>query len=372
MSAPRKIDSEGLEARIEAVSGVPAVRAAARSAGVDAYLVGGAVRDALLGIRPAELDVVVVGDHLALARALGREVRAHDRFGTATVGAIDVVRARSESYDAPGALPRVAAAGLDEDLARRDFSVNAIAVSLDALGELIDPERGLDDLRAARLRTLHAGSLADDPTRALRAARYAARLGLELEPQTLAQVRAADLETASADRVETELRKLAGEPEPRAGFELLSAWGLLELEPAAAELLEAVAELTAREPWSDVTSPSEAVLAALDREVVARARELASIDPASPSDAVAAAAGRPGGELALARALGAEWLDRYLSDWRNVRLAISGADLLAAGLPEGEQIGRGLRAALRSKLDGETSDAEEELRTALEAARRTP
>ncbi len=368
MSTRPQIDTRGLEARIEALPGFAAAREAARVAGVEAFLVGGAVRDALLGRPAAELDLVVVGDPVALARALGGEVHEHPRFRTATAGSIDVAMARTETYDHPGALPRVAPADLEADIGRRDFSVNAIAVALEAPGELIDPHRGLDDLRSEVLRALHRESLADDPTRALRAARYAARLDLELEPETAAQVRAADLETVSADRVEAELRRLAREPDPRAGFELLSRWGLLALDPAAGDLIDAVVARTAAEPWLEAVAVDDAVLAALDRDAVGEARALAAAEPASASAAVAAAAGRPAPVLALARALGADWLDRYLREWRAVRLAISGTDLIAAGVPEGEAIGRGLSAALRAKLDGDAAGREDELRIAVEAA----
>ena len=133
------------------------------------------MRDALLG-PSADLDVVVVGDHLALARALGEEIRTRVRHrdGDARPGSVDVARARAESYPHPGALPEVRPAGIDEDLSRRDFSVNAMAVALSAPGELIDPHGGQEDLRRGLLRALHERSLADDPTRALRAAHYAA------------------------------------------------------------------------------------------------------------------------------------------------------------------------------------------------------
>src|SRR3954468_1981004 len=156
------------------------------------WVVGGAVRDLLLGRRPVELDVVVEGDAHAVARRaaerLGGGVRVHDRFGTATVRcrgtALDGARARKESYPRPGALPDVRlGAGIEEDLARRDFTVNTLALRL-ADGRLAGRPGARDDLAAKLWRVLHDGSFADDPPRLLRLARYAARLGFGVEPRT--------------------------------------------------------------------------------------------------------------------------------------------------------------------------------------------
>jgi tRNA nucleotidyltransferase (CCA-adding enzyme) len=366
-----KIEVERLGERLAALPGLDRVRGAAT--GLPAYLVGGAVRDLLLGRPRADIDVAVEGDPAELARRLGGEVRSHDRFATAAVRVdgleVDLARTRSETYPRPGALPEVRPASLEEDLARRDFTVNALALPLAGEPVVIDPHRGLDDLRAGELRVLHAGSFADDPTRALRAARYAARYGFRVEPESERLLRTADLSTVSRDRVEAELRKLAAEPEARAGFELLAGWEILELDPRAGELIDLVRAVAVSEPWPSVVAPDEAVLAAALGQGASEAGELAAADPKSPSEAVALAAGRNGAVLALARALGAEWLDRYLAEWRDLRLEIDGEDLLAAGIPEGPAIGRGLGAALRAKLDGEISGRDGELRVALEAAR---
>jgi tRNA nucleotidyltransferase (CCA-adding enzyme) len=371
VTPPREIDAEQLAARIEALPGLAAAREAAGAAGVEAYAVGGAVRDALLGETRADLDVVVAGEREPLIEALGGESVSHDHFLTAKVrtpeATIDVVRARAESYAHPGALPDVRPAGLAEDLARRDFTINAMAVPLADPGRLIDPHGGLADLRAGALRTLHARSFADDPTRALRAARYAGRLGLEVEPATLAALLETDLQTISRERVESELRRQAEEESPRAGFELLDEWGFVSLAPGAGNLIHELVRLLAAPPWRDMASPAEAILALVAGDEGA-ARDLARADPRSPSEVVAAALGRSGAELALARALGADWLDRYVSEWRHVRPAISGDDLLAAGVPRGPAVGRGLQAALRAKLDGRASTREQELDVALEAA----
>jgi tRNA nucleotidyltransferase (CCA-adding enzyme) len=366
-----EIDLERLEERIAGLPGLVPVREASREHGLDSFLVGGAVRDLLLGAARAELDVVVVGDQLALVEALGGETRVHDRFGTATVltpaGPIDVARARAESYPHPGALPNVRPAGIEDDLARRDFTVNAIAVPLAAPFELLDPHGGVADLAAGLLRSLHPRSFVDDPTRALRAARYAARLELEPEPETLGLLREADLETVSEDRVEAELRRIAAEPRARHGFDLLGGWGLIEVPAGADQLIDRAVELLADEPWSGLASRSDTVLAALNGPSE-RAMALAAASPRLPSEGVALARGASPVTLAHARVLGAEWLDPYVSEWRLVRTEISGSDLLAEGVPEGPAVGAGLAAALRAKLDGETAGRADELRVALEAA----
>ena len=371
MGSRPEIDLAGLSARAEALPGFAELRAAAVAAELHAHLVGGSVRDLLVGRPRADLDVVVDGDHLALARALGGELRVHDRFGPATVatagGPVDVARTRAERYPHPGALPQVRPAGLDADLARRDFTVNAMAIALERPAEVIDPHGGLEDLRSGILRAVHEGSFVEDPTRALRAARYASRLELDPDEGTLAGIHEADLGTVSADRVEAELRRLAADERPGLGFELLSRWGLFELAPGARELIDYVAELLAADPWRGQADPAQAVLAAARGETE-RAARLSALDPGRPSAAVEAAHGHGASDLALARAMGAVWLDRYLQEWRHVRLEIDGTDLLAAGIPEGPAIGRGLAAALRAKLDGEAPTRADEMRVALEAA----
>jgi len=375
MSPQLEIDLEGLEARIADMPGVARLREAVERSGVEAYLVGGAVRDALLGSPRADLDVVVVGDHLRLTAALGEVVMVHERFATATVatpdGELDVAAARSESYARPGALPDVRAAGqIAEDLARRDFSVNAVAVAPADPGRPIDPHRGVDDLAGGVLRVLHEESLRDDPTRALRGARYAARLGLEPDRLTGELLRRVDIGSVSDDRIEAELRKLAAAPDARRGFELLDSWGLIELPRGAGELIDAVRELASREPWAGIAEPTSAVLAAV-RGTLATPSELARAGPSSASDAVDLARGRTGLELLLARALGARWLEDYVAAHRHVRLEISGNDLLEAGVEQGPAIGRGLAAALRAKLDGEAATPGEQLAVATQAARRS-
>ena len=350
----------------------PELAPVAAASGIPVFLVGGAVRDLLLGRGRADIDLVVVGDAAELAAAIGAEWVEHERFGTAKATLdgheVDIAGARAESYPEPGALPVVEpAAGIEADLSRRDFTINAMAIPLHGEPGLIDPHGGLADLEAGRLRVLHRDSFRDDPTRALRAARYAARFGFELEPETEALLREADLDTVSADRREADLRRVAAEPEAVRGLALLSQWGLIDLRDGGLELATAVAELLAAPPWEGIAPRGEAILAAA-LGPVERAERLAETRPQRPSEAVGAAGECDPVELVLARAIGAEWLDRYLLEWRDVSLEIDGADLIAAGIPEGPAIGRGLAAALREKLDGGAAGREPELEVALAAA----
>ncbi len=373
------IDHGAFSERLEGLPGIDALREAA--AGADAYLVGGAVRDLLLGPTlasaggHADLDVVVEGDIGEVAAALGGELREHDRFATATVRAgeltVDLATARAERYPRPGALPEVRPAPLVEDLARRDFTVNAIAVPLAGPPDPIDPHGGVDDLRAGLLRVLHAGSFADDPTRTLRAARYAARFGFELEGETAGLLREADLGTVSGERALAELRRIAAEPDPGPAFALVRDWGLMpeDVDTDGPKRASAVAELAAREPWAGFAARDLAIMLAI-RPLLAQTRELAEADPASPSEASRIARAWDPIQLLVARASsGGEWLDRWAGEWRHVALEIDGEDLIAAGVPEGPAVGRGLEAALAAKLDGELSGREAELERALAAAR---
>jgi tRNA nucleotidyltransferase (CCA-adding enzyme) len=347
--------------------------AAIRDAGTDPlYVVGGAVRDLLLGRGRADLDIVVEGDAAALAARLGAEPVSHERFATAKVlldgHELDIASARSESYPHPGALPEVApAAGIEADLGRRDFTVNAMAIPLRGEARLIDPHGGQADLDSGLLRVLHADSFVDDPTRAIRAARYAARFGFALEPGTAALLRAADLGTVSPDRRQAELSRLAAEPTAVRGLALLVDWGLLATREGGVELAGRVDDLLASPPWNEVAPRPQALLAAVGPPGGEIA--LAGEAPERPSRAVELARGQDPVELVLARALGTEWLDDYVATWRAVELEIDGADLIAAGVPEGPALGRGLRAALRAKLDGEIAGREQELAKALAAAR---
>jgi tRNA nucleotidyltransferase (CCA-adding enzyme) len=353
------------------------------------YLVGGAVRDLLLGGEPGDLDLMVDGDPVAIANRLG-EPRVHDRFGTCTVHngpfIYDLARARTEHYSRPGALPDVAADGVHEDLKRRDFTVNAMAIALDGErpGELIAVPLALEDLRGRMLRVLHPGSFIDDPTRLLRLVRYATRLGFGIEPETrkLAAAAVGDgaLETVSGARIGAELRLLAREPDPVAALAGLGSVGLdTAIQPAFGVSDRALAEralamlpkdgrrddlalgLAASRVPADVLSALLERLAfeAHDRDLIvaltADAQPLAeALGNAQRPSEIAAAVGGAGPELvALAGALGPEdRARRWLDVLRHVHLEIDGTDLLAAGIPRGPAVGCGLRAALAAKLDG--------------------
>jgi tRNA nucleotidyltransferase (CCA-adding enzyme) len=253
-------------------------------------------------------------------------------------------------------------------LRRRDFTINAMALPLRGEAQLIDPYGGREDLERNLLRVLHTRSFVDDPTRALRAARYASRFGFLLEEKTDALLRVTDLETVSGERRRAELLRLAPEPGAARGFELLQDWGLVETRLDGVALAVRVGELLASPPWQGISPLDEAVLAAALGPPAAE-QELAAAHPQQPSLAVELANRHDPVELVLARALGAEWLDQYLLEWRAVSLEIDGEDLKAAGVPQGIAIGRGLKEALIRKLDGEISGRAQELEVALEAAR---
>ena len=192
---------------------------------------------------------------------------------------IDVAQTRAESYPAPGALPEVRPASIAEDLARRDFTINAMALPLSEDGELLDPHGGLGDLRAGVLRVLHDRSFLDDPTRALRAARYAARFGFELEPETERLLRDADLSTVSEDRIDNELRRIAAEDDPAAALRLIAEWGVMpSLDPQAADRVAEVTRLASAPPWSEWVDRRLAVMLAIVRPLP-QIRELAAATP---------------------------------------------------------------------------------------------
>ncbi len=206
------------------------------------YAVGGYVRDLLLGVSTLDIDLVMEGDVIAVARRLGlflkASVASHPRFGTARLRlsdgiTLDLAAARAERYPAPAALPEVRPAGLLEDLARRDFSINAIAARLDrgCFGPLVDPFGGLTDLRRGLIRVLHDRSFVDDPTRIFRAARFETRYRFAIARET-ARVMAAALQgramtRLAGSRVFAELSLIAEEPSPIRIIRRLSNLGVL-------------------------------------------------------------------------------------------------------------------------------------------------
>jgi tRNA nucleotidyltransferase (CCA-adding enzyme) len=386
--------------------------AAARARGVDAYLVGGPVRDLLLGLPVGDLDVLLSHGLTDVARdvsdALGGTLRLHSRFLTASIARselrLDLAQARSEIYPTPGALPVVAPTRVELDLARRDFAIHALALPLDAAagGALLDPREGLRDLAARRIRILHPRSFEDDPTRLWRASRYAARLGFALEPATARAFERAlagrALDLLSGDRVRHEIERLLDERVPSRAAAHADRLGLLRaVAPgwragaAARAGLRRLARARARPPWSGAATPEVARAAGI-RLLFADA----SVPSATRAVARLALSGRPGEDVvadrrrlprlarALARPLRDGALDALLADagaplllaaWcltgsaaarrierftgelsrrpnpvRGERLAELGA--------QGPEIGALLRAARRRHLDGGTvSDA---------------
>lgn len=213
----------------------------AEARGTRVAVVGGCVRDALLGRAVRDIDVMAEGDAAGLADecalAWGARLESFGRFGTARMTLpggerLDLAAARAEDYPEPAALPIVRPAKLEGDLRRRDFSVNAMArlLGADDLGRLYDPLGGRKDLEARRLRVLHPRSFRDDPTRLFRAARYAGRLGLRLEPATARllkeSVRRKDPALLSRERIRQELWRILEEKDPFPALRLCARWGL--------------------------------------------------------------------------------------------------------------------------------------------------
>jgi tRNA nucleotidyltransferase (CCA-adding enzyme) len=432
---PAPGDGAAVLARVGELPGGRELLELAQTRGGEIVLIGGAVRDLLLDAgAPRELDVVVAQDSLGLAGMLAARLsherhfgpdaltpRVHDRFGTASVewpaGRVDIAERRGERYMRPGALPEVHPGTVEEDLARRDFTVNTLAVPLAGprRGELHGADGALDDLAARRLRVLHEQSFRDDPTRLLRMARYRARLGFELEEQTARLAReavtAGALDTVSPARIGAELRLALAEPDPVAALESMQQLGLLSAlhEAIALDAPLARASLAALpespDAWPDVlllasllrpghsfdTTDYETRLRALldgwelpaaERERAVRSAVLApriaerlqraqrpseiyEVVHREPLEAVALAAAIADEEgQAEAAAAARSWL----RELRNVRLQITGDDLLQAGISPGPELGRRLARALMRKLDGELAGTREaELGAALES-----
>jgi tRNA nucleotidyltransferase (CCA-adding enzyme) len=337
---------------------------------------------------------------------LGGEAVEWERFGTAEVRApslpvtVNFATTRRETYPAPGALPEVEPAGIDEDLARRDFTVNAMAMSLPDEA-LIDPHGGRADLEAGVIRVLHDRSFVDDPTRLLRALRYEARLGGRLDERTeeLAReaIAAGALDTVSGKRIRDELLDLLRESEAPAALErmrelrldcaLHPAWRVMPERAASAMLacaetgadraLTVLAALMV--PDAEALHPllDRLALTRQERDRVARAAEVGGhlahrLTADMPDSRIHELLHcEPVEALAVALAWGAPGTPvlRYQRDLREARLEVTGDDLVAAGVPESPAVGRALRETLRRKLDGEVSGREDELALALELAR---
>ncbi len=384
-------------------------REVADTRGEEVYLVGGVVRDLLLGRPNEDVDLVVEGDGIAFAAALadatGGRSHPHEPFLTAVItlpsGAkIDVASARTEFYRTPAALPEVETSLIRQDLYRRDFTINALALALkgDRFGMLVDFFGGRKDLRRKHIRVLHSLSFIDDPTRAIRAVRYARRLGFTIAADTAYLLSTAlsegILDRLSGQRLRHELVLLLEEPHPAASIILLADVGLLgaiipsvtwseqvrsflfELEgvlewfeieglgelpqrwrvflgalalhgdEGAGERLAGRLQLTGRGGAGlRNTTVHVEKLRRLTRSGGRRSR-LAELVSAMPRETVLLA--MTGVERDCRRRL-ADALEISLKRWNLVR----GADLIEAGVPPGPHVGRALKQARDAVIDGE-------------------
>ena len=368
------------------------------------YLVGGVVRDILLGRANSDLDLVVEGDAIKLGESLagkvGGRLVVHRRFGTAKIRTgnltIDLAMARAETYARPGALPTVRPGSIQDDLARRDFTVNAMALRLDpaSFGKVVDPFDGQKDLESKLIRVLHDRSFIDDATRMLRAVRYEQRFGFRLESSTenLLRQNVSVLRTISGDRIRHELELILKEERPEKALKRAGDLGLLgEVHPA----LKGTGRLKKRfEKAREVAPPpSPALYSALltcslsikeVEDLVARLRvpgsvsrvirdtarlrgQMPSLDaPDLPPSAISgllqeySPTSVQACAIAADSALVQERLDLYLTRWRHVRTALDGSALQKLGVPSGPRLGRMLKALHGAKLDGKISTREDE------------
>jgi tRNA nucleotidyltransferase (CCA-adding enzyme) len=373
--------------------------------GLSLYLVGGSVRDLFLERPNLDVDLVAEGDTAALAEEVAATVGArlvvHSRFGTASLHSpdirLDLARAREERYERPGALPTVRSADIESDLARRDFTVNAMALGLAgaAAGRLLDPHDGQRDLAARRLRVLHDRSFQDDATRILRGLRYEGRLALRLEAATrrLLVRDLSCLNTISGPRLRRELLAILADERPDPILARAQTLGVLAaLHPALsfdhwrAAAFEA-ARRRAVAPLAEVYlcllafgAPADQVEDAIRRLAlhgawerglrdVLRLREEAPrlAEPGlRPSQAAAileplAAAAVAACALLEARATVRRRLWQYLERWRYQRPALRGRDLQALGVDPGPLMGQLLTRLRAARLDGEVRTREDEV-----------
>jgi tRNA nucleotidyltransferase (CCA-adding enzyme) len=402
---------------------------AAEARGLAVYAVGGPVRDLVLGKEINDVDLLVeTGDAVALATLAAppdARVTPHDRFGTVRLQAgsasIDISGVRRETYAHVGALPRVEPGSLEEDLARRDFTVNALALPLsnqarrEHLG-IVDLAGGIADLKGGDLRILHPRSFHDDPTRVLRAARLGPRLGLSLTRGSRTALRDALRDgvfgRVSGDRLRRELVKIFDDAQlgldPSKVLRLLSNWHVLgALEPgldlprAAVVPLRRLGRAIASPPWrsgrwrswiSGLNVWLAPASPALRRRTLQRfsvrgevARAISAFPKASGGwmNALLRARGRGAIDTALAPLSEEELyslysladpklrrrIARFAVEDRLRRVPLSGEDLLAIGL-EGPALGRVLNRVRIAYLDGALHDRDEAIALAREIARR--
>lgn len=365
------------------------------------------MRDLLLGNTSLDLDVVVEGDAtaVALAAVLPGEPApvTHPAFGTATICSglfrIDLASARAESYEHPGALPVVRQGAIEQDLVRRDFTVNAMALALDGRhrGELLDLHGGRSDLEHGLLRVMHERSFIDDATRILRGVRYEQRFGFSFEERTmeLLQRDRPYLDCISADRVRHELERTFAEDEPEQTLRRLDSLGVLEAvhqslsfgpqkgwaylrtrrESLSSAQLQAVYWCVLA--WGMSASELEALDRRLNlprrvKEPVADTLTLALLEPRlddpdlTPGGVYELLHGRSqsaltAAELMFLRPVARANVSLFLRRLRYVRPSLTGNDLRAIGVPEGPLLGRLLTSLRTARLNGEAASREEEV-----------
>jgi len=380
------------------------------------YLVGGFVRDLLLGIPATDFDLVVEGDAISLARALaaqyGGRVTAHVRFGTAQWfhpdpghHALDFISTRSEFYKHTAALPTVKPGTLTDDLVRRDFTINTLALRLDGehWGELRDELGGLDDLKRGLVRVLHPASFRDDPTRLFRAVRYEQRYGFQIVPETLSLMPQAHrlIDLISAQRIRHELDLVLDEEKAIVMLSRLAELDLLQLvHPALtwndtirALFLTGLRILPEHPIKSYPSSTSKSFLgwhfwlmqvASIDLESLERRLHFHADLFRSLLAASALFAGLPANidlkpsqwvrrlENIPLTAVQAVFLatpdgqvrrnlSNYLETWRHVKPKTNGHDLMKRGLPQGPRYQQVLQRLREAWLDEEVRSDDEEM-----------
>ena len=373
--------------------------AAAEARGDRLFLAGGIVRDLLLGCTGYDIDLAVEGDAMRLARALAEEENAlitlYPAFGTAKIlwgrYSLDFASTRQESYSRPGALPAVRPGSLTEDLQRRDFTINAMAVSLNQtdFGVLIDTCGGRRDMDSKLVRVLHEMSFQDDPTRIWRALRYGQRLNFTIEPQTLGWLERdiAGLDTISGERLRYELECVFSEQFPENILARADELGVLARLHPGLRADNWLAEKYTMARQNDATdTPRDALYLCLlfyqmeDTDAAALAEELKLARAAAsvlhdmrilknrldglsrpgrkPSEVHATLAGLAPAALRAAAIAGANPtasrnIEFYLDKLRYVKPGVSGRDILKMGVPPGPLVGDMLRQRLAERLDAE-------------------
>ncbi|MBI4282361.1 MAG: CCA tRNA nucleotidyltransferase [Chloroflexi bacterium] len=372
----------------------------AQDEGVPLYLVGGAVRDLLLGRPTQDLDLVVEGDAETLAyiiaKRLSGQVVSRSQFSTAKVKvggqSLDLVTARSEHYSRPGALPQIAHGNIEEDLARRDFTVNAMAfpLHLGVAGRLLDPFGGEVDRRRGLIRVLHPKSFVDDATRIMRAIRYEQRLGfhLEDETETLLCRDLPMLDTISGDRLRRELHlwleeehwvetliradrlgvmaaihpSLAGsatvvERVGRSGLEEEVYLGLLAYPMNPSEGEQLIGRLHMPSRWATVVRDTIALKSELPRLSDANLPPARLYEALAPSTVAAVQACA----LAATNEATRQNLTLFLERLRHVKPSLGGKDLIEMGVPQGPAIGEMLVKLRSARLEGAVTTRAQEV-----------